>query len=109
MPPYLAGSAVAMGFWALLYASLGGASRSLLARGANPDALLSDLLERAKDYTSEVALAGAAVVMAAIAVYAIAAVRAQLRLAAGAAAEAGAGSAGAARELELEATRALKD
>lgn len=41
MAPYLAGTAAGMAAWSLVYASLGGASRSLLQKGASPDALLA--------------------------------------------------------------------
>lgn len=59
LAPYLAGTAAGMAFWSLFYASLGGASRSLLRSGVDPDVLLADLLDRASNYTRELAVAGA--------------------------------------------------
>jgi hypothetical protein len=41
--PYLAGSVVGMAFWSTVYASLGGASRSLLRQGVKADVLLAGL------------------------------------------------------------------
>lgn len=51
--PYLVGTMAGMAFWSTLYASLGGASRALLTRGADPDALLGDLLHKAGNITSK--------------------------------------------------------
>ncbi|GAB4820468.1 hypothetical protein N2152v2_007514 [Parachlorella kessleri] len=56
--PYLAGTVAGMSCWSLVYASLGGASRSLLSKGVSADVLLADLLQKAGEYTSEVATAG---------------------------------------------------
>lgn len=53
-----------MGFWSVLYASLGTGSRSLLARGVSPDVLMAELLDRASAYTSEVLVAGGLVLAA---------------------------------------------
>ena len=58
LAPYLTGTAAGMAFWSLFYASLGGASRSLLRSGVDPDVLLADLLERAGEYTRELAAGG---------------------------------------------------
>lgn len=41
LPPYLVGTAAGMAIWSIVYASLGGASRSLLAKGVNADTLLA--------------------------------------------------------------------
>jgi hypothetical protein len=57
--PYLLGSVTGMAFWAVFYASLGGASRSLLLRGVDSDVLLADLLTKAGAYTQELAIGGA--------------------------------------------------
>ncbi|KAI3435539.1 hypothetical protein D9Q98_001604 [Chlorella vulgaris] len=57
--PYLVGSVTGMAFWAVFYASLGGASRSLLLRGVDSDVLLADLLTKAGAYTQELAIGGA--------------------------------------------------
>lgn len=46
LAPYLAGTATGMAFWSVFYASLGGASRSLLRRGVAPDVLIADLLAK---------------------------------------------------------------
>ncbi|KAL6779163.1 hypothetical protein ACKKBF_B18525 [Auxenochlorella protothecoides x Auxenochlorella symbiontica] len=51
--PYALGSAPALVFWAFFYASLGGASRSLLRRGVSPDVLFADLLERAAGFSGD--------------------------------------------------------
>jgi hypothetical protein len=58
LPPYLAGTVAGMAVWSVFYASLGGASRSLLVRGVEPQLLVADLLERAGEYTQEAALGG---------------------------------------------------
>lgn len=63
LPPFLAGTAVGMAFWSLFYASLGGASRSLLLRGVDPELLVADMMDKAGQYTRE--LGAAAVVLAA--------------------------------------------
>lgn len=41
LAPYLVGTVAGMGCWSVVYASLGGASRSLLAKGVSADALLA--------------------------------------------------------------------
>lgn len=58
LPPYMAGTTVGMAFWSVFYASLGGASRSLLRGGVDPNVLLLDLLAKAGSYTRELAAAG---------------------------------------------------
>ncbi|KAL4458083.1 hypothetical protein ABPG75_012948 [Micractinium tetrahymenae] len=63
LPPFLAGTAAGMAFWSLFYASLGGASRSLLLRGVDPELLVADMMDKAGQYTRE--LGAAAVVLAA--------------------------------------------
>ena len=60
--PYMLGTAAGMAFWSCIYASLGGASRALLRRGADPDVLLSDLIAKAGSYTEEAAAAVAVAV-----------------------------------------------
>ena len=45
--PFMLGSIAPLTFWAFFYASLGGASRSLWARGVALDVLLADLVDRA--------------------------------------------------------------
>ena len=54
--PYAVGTVAAMVCWAPLYASIGGASRSLLLHGGDPDALLADVLERAGSVSREAAV-----------------------------------------------------
>jgi uncharacterized membrane protein YdjX (TVP38/TMEM64 family) len=63
---YLAGTVAGMSFWAVGYASLGGASRSLLIHKGG--ALVGELLHRASDLTGDVTVAGlsAAVVVAGV-------------------------------------------
>jgi uncharacterized membrane protein YdjX (TVP38/TMEM64 family) len=56
--PYLLGTLGGMICWAPLYAGLGGASRSLLLRGANPDALMADVMDRAAGLSREAAAVG---------------------------------------------------
>ncbi len=65
LPPFLAGTAAGMAFWSLFYASLGGASRSLLLRGVDPELLVADMMDKAGQYTRELGVA--AVVLAAAA------------------------------------------
>jgi hypothetical protein len=52
-----------MSFWSVLYASVGGASRSLLSKGVDADALLAEMLEATSSIVSK---AGVAVVLGAI-------------------------------------------
>lgn len=78
LAPYLAGTAAGMAFWSLFYASLGGASRSLLRSGTDPDVLLADLLDRASNYTRELAVAGALLGAAALVAAGTSLVRRQL-------------------------------
>jgi uncharacterized membrane protein YdjX (TVP38/TMEM64 family) len=59
LAPYLAGTVAGMSFWSALYASLGGASRALLRRGADPDVLLADLLNKAGNLTGQAGVAAA--------------------------------------------------
>lgn len=65
---YLAGTVVGMSFWAVGYASLGGASRSLLIHKGGVGTLVGELLHRASDLTGDVTVAGlsAAVVVAGV-------------------------------------------
>ena len=78
LAPYLAGTAAGMAFWSVFYASLGGASRSLLRSGVDPDVLLADLLDRASNYTRELAIAGALLGAAALVAAGTSLVRRQL-------------------------------
>lgn len=78
LAPYLAGTAAGMAFWSLFYASLGGASRSLLRSGVDPDVLLADLLDRASNYTRELAVAGVLLGAAALVAAGTSLVRRQL-------------------------------
>jgi len=55
MAPYVTGTVTGMFFWSFIYASFGGASRALLRRGANPDALLGDLIQQVGGVSQEVA------------------------------------------------------
>ncbi len=55
LTPYVSGTVAGMFFWSFIYASFGGASRALLRRGADPDALLNDMLHQAGGVSSEVA------------------------------------------------------
>ncbi|KAL4551596.1 hypothetical protein Ndes2526B_g05870 [Nannochloris sp. 'desiccata'] len=55
MTPYVTGTVAGMFFWSCIYASFGGASRALLRRGADPDALLGDLLQQVGSVSQEVA------------------------------------------------------
>lgn len=61
LPPYVLGTTVGMAFWSCVYASLGGASRALLRKGADPDALLNDLLHRTSALTEEAGVVAAVV------------------------------------------------
>ncbi|KAF6261198.1 snare associated Golgi protein-domain-containing protein [Scenedesmus sp. NREL 46B-D3] len=56
--PMLLGTVTGMSVWSILYASLGGASRSLLDGGADLDVLLEDLTDKAGQYSSDVAVCG---------------------------------------------------
>ena len=73
LAPYLTGTIISMGFWSVTYASVGGASRMLLQHGADPDTLMTAVIERAGNLSGEVgsvaAVAGgvAAVVFAIVA------------------------------------------
>lgn len=53
--PFIAGSAAGMALWSFLYASVGGASRALLLRGANAEELFADMAEKASGYTTTAA------------------------------------------------------
>lgn len=55
--PYLTGTLVGMSFWSVVYASLGGASRSVLRAGVDPDQLLAELLETTGIVTSKAGVA----------------------------------------------------
>jgi hypothetical protein len=77
LAPYLAGTVAGVGFWAVVYASLGGASRSMLNH-RDPDALLADLLSKAGSYTRELTIAGALVACLAAAYFGVGVVRRQL-------------------------------
>lgn len=88
LAPYLAGTVGGVGFWAVVYASLGGASRSMLNH-KDPDALLADLLSRAGEYTWELTIAGALVACLVAAYFGAGVVRRQLAGADAAAAAAG--------------------
>ena len=46
-----------MSFWSVVYASLGGASRSVLRAGVDPDQLLAELLETTGIVTSKAGVA----------------------------------------------------
>jgi uncharacterized membrane protein YdjX (TVP38/TMEM64 family) len=65
---YLAGTVAGMSFWAVGYASLGGASRTLLIHKGGVGALVGELLHRASVLTGDVTVAGlsAAVVVAGV-------------------------------------------
>ncbi len=52
---YISGTVAGMTVWSIAYASLGGASRSLLLRGVNPDVLLADLLDKAGELSETAA------------------------------------------------------
>jgi len=69
MMPYLLGTASGMAFWSVVYASIGGASRALLRRGADPDALLSDMLEKMGNMTESAGIAVVASGAVALIVY----------------------------------------
>jgi len=43
--PYISGTLAGMAVWSTVYASLGGASRTLLQSGVEPDVLLAGALE----------------------------------------------------------------
>lgn len=60
---YFTGTFIGMSFWSVLYASVGGASRSLLSKGVDADALLAEMLEATSSIVSK---AGVAVVLGAI-------------------------------------------
>ena len=53
--PYLTGTVAGMFFWSCIYASFGGASRALLRRGADPDALLGNMLQQVGSVSEEAA------------------------------------------------------
>ncbi|WIA33435.1 hypothetical protein OEZ86_006567 [Tetradesmus obliquus] len=58
LAPMLLGTVTGMTVWSILYASLGGASRSLLEGGADLEVLLEDLADKAGQYSSDVAVCG---------------------------------------------------
>ena len=92
LAPYLAGTVAGVGFWAVVYASLGGASRSMLNH-RDPDALLADLMSKAGSYTRELTIAGALVACLAAAYFGVGVVRRQLAGADASAASGGSSSA----------------
>lgn len=51
--PYLLGTVGGMAVWGTVYASIGGASRVLLRRGADPDVLMGSLLEKVTAVSAE--------------------------------------------------------
>ncbi|KAI8465569.1 MAG: snare associated Golgi protein-domain-containing protein [Monoraphidium minutum] len=57
-PAFLIGTLAGMSVWAVLYASLGGASRALLDGGADLELLLVDLGEKASSYSQDIAALG---------------------------------------------------
>jgi len=69
LPPYLLGTMAAMAFWSTVYASMGGASRALLRKGADPDALLADMMHRVSSLTESAGVAVLAGTAAAAAGY----------------------------------------
>lgn len=66
--PYMLGTVTGMTLWSPLYASLGGASRSLLLRGADPAVLMADIMEQAGSLSREVGLVGGVVLVGALTV-----------------------------------------
>ncbi|MEW5313916.1 MAG: hypothetical protein WDW38_005448 [Sanguina aurantia] len=67
VPAFMLGTLAGMTPWSIAYASLGGASRSLLDGGMDLGTLLTELSERSGSYTkSALVLAGAVAVVAAI-------------------------------------------
>lgn len=76
--PYLGGTMGGMAFWSAVYSSLGGASRSLLRRGVDPDVLLNDLIQRAGNITETAAVIAAVAGGAVAASYAALALRKRL-------------------------------
>lgn len=49
MLPFAAGTMIGMGAWSLVFASIGGAGRSLLKSGVGLDVLLNGALNRGRD------------------------------------------------------------
>lgn len=62
VPAFFLGTVAGMSVWSVLYASLGGASRSLLEGGADLELLLADLGEKASGYSQDIAIVGVGMV-----------------------------------------------
>ncbi|GLC45262.1 hypothetical protein PLESTB_000719100 [Pleodorina starrii] len=58
LPAFLGGTVAGMSVWAVLYASLGGAGRSLLDSGVDMGTVFAELAERSGTYTRPILLAG---------------------------------------------------
>ncbi|GIL82656.1 hypothetical protein Vretimale_8252 [Volvox reticuliferus] len=69
LPAFLGGTVVGMAVWSVLYASLGGAGRSLLESGVDMGTVFGELAERSGTYTRPVLLAAGGVAAAAMIVY----------------------------------------
>ncbi|KAL0023268.1 hypothetical protein WJX77_001475 [Trebouxia sp. C0004] len=68
LPAFMTGTVAGMTVWGIVYASLGGASRSLLKSGVDLEELIGDLASKASEYTED-AVAIAAVAGLGAAVY----------------------------------------
>ncbi|GLI67441.1 hypothetical protein VaNZ11_011634 [Volvox africanus] len=69
LPAFLGGTVAGMAVWSVLYASLGGAGRSLLESGVDMGTVFAELAERSGTYTRPVLLAAGGVAAAGIVVY----------------------------------------
>ena len=77
LPAFVLGTVGGMSVWSVLYASLGGASRSLLEGGADLELLLADLGDKASRYSQDIAVAGAAAAGVGLAAWLLAGARQQ--------------------------------
>ncbi|GFR53191.1 hypothetical protein Agub_g15939, partial [Astrephomene gubernaculifera] len=69
LPAFLAGTLAGMAVWSCVYASLGGAGRSLLEGGTDLGTVMAELAERSGTYTRPILLAASGVAAAAVLVY----------------------------------------
>lgn len=71
LPAFMTGTVAGMTVWGIVYASLGGASRSLLKSGMDLDELIGDLGSKASEYTEDAIAIAAVLGLAAAAYYGI--------------------------------------
>ncbi|KAL3154625.1 hypothetical protein ABBQ32_014074 [Trebouxia sp. C0010 RCD-2024] len=77
LPAFMTGTVAGMTVWGVVYASLGGASRSLLKSGVDPEQLFSDLASKASEYTEDAIVVAAVLGLAAGAYYAVTVLKTQ--------------------------------